>query len=66
MCPSLGYSSFHNEGYVPRGSEACGLAVSGPQIVLQPPGLPEEAEARETCLQAHWARGVGVAVCQVV
>ena len=64
VLPPLSFLSY--EGYVPRGSDACGLAVRGPQIVLQSPRIPEGAEARNTCPQANWARESGAAVCWVV
>ena len=31
------------------------MAARGPKIVLQPPRIPEGAEAQGTCPQAHWA-----------
>lgn len=55
--PPLSFLSY--EGYVPRGSDACGVAMRGPQIVLQSPGIPERAEAQNACPQAEWARESG-------
>ena len=55
--PPLSLLSY--EGRVPRGSDACGLAVRGPQVVLQSPRIPEGAEAQNTCPQANWARESG-------